>query len=79
MIFQRFRTHEGAREMASPCAINGVIQAIDRYKPRRILEVGTGIGTLTSAILAAGPPTTEVVSAEDNDYCRDQLATLLGA
>ena len=40
---------------------------------------GTGIGTLTSAILAAGPPTTEVVSAEDNDYCRDQLATLLGA
>ena len=65
--------------MASPCAIDGVMRAIDRYRPRRILEVGAGIGTITAAILEAAPAETEIVTAENNDYCREQLAENLGA
>jgi hypothetical protein len=77
-IFQRFRSLPGAHEMASPCAIEGLLTTVERYRPRRILEVGAGIGTLTAAILAAAPTNARIASVEDNAYCLEQLAINLG-
>jgi hypothetical protein len=77
-IFQRFRVHPDARAIASPCAIDGVMRAIERYKPQRILEVGAGIGTLTAAILEAAGPDVFIVTAEDNEHCREVLCENLG-
>src|SRR5262249_37780366 len=77
-VFQRFRVHPGAMAIASPCALEGPIRTIERYQPRRIPEIGAGIGTMTAAILAAAPSGVEIVTVEDDDYCRAELATTLG-
>jgi hypothetical protein len=78
-VFERFRVHPGAIAIATPCALAGVIRTIERYQPRRILEIGTGIGTMTAAILVATPAGGgEIVTVEDNEYCRNELITTLG-
>ena len=56
-IWQRFAARPGAAldgmvGIASEHAIEGLIEVLERYRPRRILELGSGIGTLTYTILA---------------------------
>jgi hypothetical protein len=77
-IFRRVRVLPGARHIASPHAIEGLLRLIDQQRPRRILEIGAGIGTLTSAIGRAARTGTEVVTVEDVPYCEEQLALNLG-
>jgi hypothetical protein len=78
VIFQRFRVLPGARHIASPYAIEGLLRLIDQQRPRRILEIGAGIGTLTSVIGGAARAGAEVITVEDVPYCQEQLAVNLG-
>ncbi len=55
-IWQLFISRPGAIVddligIASENAINGLIETIRHYEPRRILEIGSGIGTLTYTVL----------------------------
>ena len=59
----------GAAQLASPFACRLIARTVHRERPRRILEVGAGYGTLT-AILAAVAPQATLVSVEDDIYCR---------
>ena len=78
-VFQRFRVLPGADLMASPCSIEGLFRLIDQQRPKRILEIGAGIGTLTSVIIAAAPAASCIVTIEEVPFCREQLTTNLGS
>jgi predicted O-methyltransferase YrrM len=81
-INARFRKLPGSDKIASPQSIQGVIGTIRSERPRAILEVGTGIGTLTFAIvgtLAEISSTATVVCVETNEFCLGQLRANLGS
>ena len=80
-IYQRFRAYPGSDWIAKPEAVAGVIQHIANVRPRAILEVGAGIGTLTHAIVAtlrALPHRARVVSIEHDPFCLGALREHLG-
>lgn len=80
-IYSRFRELPGSRHIAKPAAIAALIKHIRRARPRSILEVGSGIGTLTYTILATLRSTghrARVVTVEDNEFCLDALRRNLG-
>jgi|GEM_PF-7089596 len=71
---------DGRVGIASEHAIHGVLSVIKRKKPKKILELGAGIGTLTYAILnstnAKGIQKDEnyvFYTIENNEYCLNQL------
>jgi precorrin-6B methylase 2 len=69
-------TVDGAVGIASAHAIDGLIRAMERFRPSRILEVGAGIGTLTFAILDAADRLglgARVVTVETHPFCLEQL------
>lgn len=76
---------DGAVGIASEHAIDGLMQLVRQRRPRRILELGGGIGTLTAAILdtlrdlPGEARHAELVTAENNDYCRAQLTANLAS
>jgi len=89
-IWQRFAALPGAAVegnvgIASEHAIGGLIQALDRLRPHRILEVGGGIGTLTYTILETirrqgrlEDPAFRLVTVESHPFCLEHLALNLG-
>lgn len=52
-IWSHFKNLPGSRGIASEHAIGELIKIIKRKKPKKILELGSGIGTLTYTILAS--------------------------
>jgi protein-L-isoaspartate O-methyltransferase len=80
-IHDRFKCLSGSEFIASADAVAGLIRILRRDQPRRILEVGSGIGTLTFTIIStmdeAGCRGYRLVMVENNDYCRSQLAVNL--
>jgi predicted O-methyltransferase YrrM len=84
-IWQRFAALPGAAMnnnigIASEHAIGGLIDVIHRYHPLRILEFGSGIGTLTYTVLhttaAQGlnaVPGFTFYTVENNEFCLEQL------
>lgn len=80
-IYERFRAFPGSDWIAKPEPIAGVIRHIARARPRAILEVGAGIGTLTHAIVAtlrAVSHPARVVSIEHDAFCLAALDEHLG-
>lgn len=81
-IYQRFRSYPGSDWIAKPEGVAGVIEHIASARPRAILEVGAGIGTLTHAIVAtlrALPHSARVVSIEHDSFCLAALEEHLGS
>ena len=71
-IWRRFADRPGATldgivGIASEHAIGGLLEVIRRHRPRRVLELGAGIGTLTYTILAA---------ADELDFSEFHLSTV---
>ncbi len=85
-IWQRFAALPGASldgvvGIASEHAIAGLIEVLGRYRPRRILELGGGIGTLTYTILCTARrngltavPGFSLVTVESHPFCLEQLS-----
>ena len=66
-----FRARSGSEQIASAFAIAVLRATLDQLQPARVLEVGSGIGTLTYILTASSGR--EVHSVEDNTYCAAEL------
>lgn len=74
-LHARFRALPGSEQIASPFAIGMLRQWLWTRAPRRILEVGGGIGALSWVIadyLTYLCGYAEAVSVEDDPWCRAQ-------
>ncbi len=76
-IYNRFRSLPGSEHIASRYAICGLIRICRHKKPKRILEIGTGIGTLTHTLIeilsCMHPAGFQLTSIEKNEFCLGQL------
>lgn len=65
-----FRALAGNDQIASPFALTALMALLEYLQPVRALEVGAGIGTMTSLLTNFGCQTHAV---EDNAFCATQL------
>lgn len=84
-IWQRFVVRPGASVqgtfgIASAHAIGGIIDTILRQRPKTVLEIGAGIGTLTYTILRTATDLApgngrdlELITIEKHPFCLEQL------
>ena len=71
MIFRRFRDLPHSDQVATAFALAAVMRLVSRVRPKKVLELGAGIGTLSAAILRAGPPQVLAV-VEREAWCREE-------
>lgn len=76
-VHQRFKDLPGSEYIASENAIRGLIRILQRTRPRRILEIGSGIGTLSYTIISTMEALRgrdyRLVMVESNEFCRTRL------
>tara|TARA_B100000378_G_C17999086_1_gene396537 strand:+ start:330 stop:962 length:633 start_codon:yes stop_codon:yes gene_type:complete len=78
--YRKFSGAEGSQYIASEYALFRILNLVQKFQPRNILEVGVGIGTITDSILKSGNRyQLKVFGTEDNEFCRSQLANNLGS
>jgi len=85
-IWHRFSRLPGSQHIARQYAVYGLIHWLRKVKPRSVVEVGAGIGTLTYTSLVAlndvhvsdGQPGFRLVTIENNAFCLEQLRQNLG-
>ena len=70
-IFCRYRALPGSDECATEFAIAALMRWVSVIRPKKVLELGVGIGTLSTAILLAGPPQVLAV-VEREAWCREE-------
>lgn len=77
----KFSYAEGNQYIASEYALFRILKLTQKFRPRNILEVGVGIGTISDSLLKtfknSCPP--NVYGTEDNEFCRLQLEKNLGS
>jgi protein-L-isoaspartate O-methyltransferase len=74
-IFTAFKARPGSEFIASPFAIDELSKLVIGKRPKRVLEVGAGIGTLTYVLCRLKEQCPfELVSVEWNDFCLGELA-----
>lgn len=81
-VFERFVVRPGSGYIASGFALGRIVDLVERRRPERILEIGSGIGTITAAIQSARDRTGRSglhVAVEDIEFCLEQFAANLGA
>lgn len=76
-IYQRFARLPGSQHIASANAVNALRWAVRRWQPQRVLEIGAGIGTLTTTLLGA-QPASAIIATEPDSFCRARLIENLG-
>jgi hypothetical protein len=79
-VFERFVPRPGSGYIASGFALGRIVDLVERRRPERILEVGSGIGTITTAVLEARDRAGTSglhVAVEDVPFCLEQFAANL--
>ena len=80
-VFDRFAARPGSGYIASGFALGHIMALVERRRPERILEVGSGIGTITAAVQAARDRCGTRglhVAVEDVPFCLEQFVANLG-
>jgi predicted O-methyltransferase YrrM len=81
-VFERFATRPGSGYIASGFALSVIADLVARRQPGAVLEIGSGIGTITTAVLEAsdrsGGVVARHVAVEDVAFCVEQLEANLG-
>lgn len=81
-VFDRFAPRPGSGYIASGYALGLIDRAVEERRPERVLEIGSGIGTITTLVLEAGDrcgrPVRQHVAVEDVAFCLEQFAENLG-
>jgi len=68
-IHERFSRLEGAEHIASVCSLQWLAAVLRTFRPKRVLELGAGIGTMTELLLTPQFGVEKVYSTEDNAFC----------
>ncbi|MGE0451146.1 MAG: hypothetical protein AB7Q29_16360 [Vicinamibacterales bacterium] len=81
--FRTFQMRPGSGFIASAYAVDGLARWVRRTRPHRVLEVGCGIGTLTSILIPLldrihGEGQYTHVGIESDPFCLEQLRVNLG-
>lgn len=75
-IHALFKSKEGSQHIGGIDAIKNIIDICTADKPKRILEMGSGIGTITWTLLKFSEG--RIDGYESNPWCLDQLRKNLG-
>lgn len=75
--YRKFSTAEGNLHIASEYAIFKLQELISRFRIRRVLEVGLGIGSIAGTLLEINKELS-YSGTEKNDFCLDSLKKNLG-
>lgn len=81
-IWKLFKAKPGSQHIASITAISALKNWLKVEKPLNVLEIGSGIGTLTYTIIKSldsipSKAKYTLICVEDNEYCRNELRTNL--
>jgi len=76
-IYDAFSRKEGSQHIATPVTIQALIDIVKKISPKRVLEMGAGIGTLTYTILENSDA--YVDAYEDNNFCKNALSQNLSS
>ena len=68
-IYRRFKALPGSDQIASEFAIHWLMETILAWEPESVLEIGSGIGTLTFTAFAATRKPLRYAFVEDNQFC----------
>lgn len=78
LAYDKFLVKEGNEHIASEFALYGLLKAIHSKKPKSVLEIGLGIGSICYTVLYAQEEgliqKLNYVGTENNEYCLRQLA-----
>lgn len=73
-IYSKFSEAEGNQHIASEYAITKIIELIRHFKPKKVLEVGLGIGSVSGTILQVFDDNKlELSGTERNEFCLKAL------
>ncbi len=74
-LYQSFCEAEGNQHIASEYAIGKINGLVEKYRIKRILEVGLGIGSISGILLAMNrnKPELNYAGTEANDFCLNAL------
>ncbi len=74
-IYQTFCEAKGNQHIASEYAIGKIIGLVEKFRVKRILEVGLGIGSISGIVLAINRNKLDLdySGTEANDFCLDAL------
>ncbi len=74
-LYQSFCESEGNQHIASEYAIGKINGLVDKFRVKRILEVGLGIGSISGIILVLNrsEPDFDYTGTEANDFCLKAL------
>lgn len=70
-IYNKFKNQVGSQHIASPVTIAVLSEICRVEKPKRILEIGGGIGTISYTLLKNSNAFIDIY--EDNDFCINKL------
>ena len=71
-IFEKYSKLVGSDQIATRFALRIISEHLNEHRPKSILEIGAGIGTITE-LLIRELPTAKIVSYENNAWCLSQL------
>ena len=72
-IHDTFRKKPGAQHIATAFALAHLSRILNTEKPRKVLELGAGIGTITYLLASHPCAPGKIVSTEENAFCLGQL------
>ena len=78
--YKYFSTLEGNQNIASEFALKLITKFVKSYRPKNILELGLGIGSISYAILHHSNSTNQkinYVGTEANEFCLEVLPKYL--
>jgi hypothetical protein len=76
-IFAEFKAKPESQHIASEFALIQLSRLIGRIKPRNVLEIGAGIGTITKLLLEHPDRPARVTASESHPVCLRELGTNL--
>ncbi len=71
--FKTFKRKPGSEHIASEFALAHVSAVLVQEKPKRVLEIGAGIGTITNFLLDHPHQVDHITTTENNEFCIAQF------
>jgi len=71
--FDFFENKAGATEIATREALRIIEAWVLKLAPKAVIEIGSGIGTITRLVCMAAGPNAKIIAYEKNDWCRKRF------